>query len=280
MTQEIIDLSNSNQMLETEFVAKLREIEQASLEMEGSIRQVKDEKANMTQEIIEAERQVMLWERKIHLEREMQSALDPSVGQSESTAMKKEIHRMELRLDQLKRRQEQMIMEMERAIYKRDAITLKNEPKAKKSKAATTAANLKRQIASLKNNLKLCNQANAEAEQQMQIKEESIAQVQQRIKESLEEAQQLEGHMDELRLFAEEKTVTKASNLAGILKLQRMARRYEELCEGAGPLHAPGQTQAMLEEQRATKQKLVDVVKNLHDAYPHLENLWSAFYGR
>jgi len=265
-------------MLETEFVAKLREIEQASLEMEGSIRQVKDEKANMTQEIIEAERQVMLWERKIHLEREMQSALDPSVGQSESTAMKKEIHRMELRLDQLKRRQEQMIMEMERAIHKRDAITLKNEPKAKKSKAATTAANLKRQIASLKNNLKLCNQANAEAEQQMQIKEESIAQVQQRIKESLEEAQQLEGHMDELRLFAEEKTVTKASNLAGILKLQRMARRYEELCEGAGPLHAPGQTQAMLEEQRATKQKLVDVVKNLHDAYPHLENLWSAFY--
>merc|ERR1712036_68312 len=113
----------------------------------------------MTTDIVEAERQVMLWERKIHLEREMQEALDPSVGQVESTAMKKEIHRMELRLDQLKRRQEQMIMEMERAIYKRDAIQMKNE-----SKAAMTAANLKRQVASLKNNLKLCNQANAEAE--------------------------------------------------------------------------------------------------------------------
>merc|ERR1719197_416639 len=92
-----------------------------------------------------------------------------------------------------------MIMEMERAIHKRDAITLKNEPKAKKSKAATTAANLKRQIASLKNNLKLCNQANAEAEQGMQQKEEEIARVQQNIKNTLDETQQLETMADELR---------------------------------------------------------------------------------
>merc|ERR1711977_532184 len=154
------ELSNSNQMMETEFVAKLREIEGACVQMESTIESVKQEKADMTADILEAERQVMLWERKIHLEREMQEALDPAVGQVESTAMKKEIHRMELRLDQLKRRQEQMIMEMERAVHKRDAISLKYEPKA-----AMTAANLKRQVASLKNNLKLCNQANAEAEQ-------------------------------------------------------------------------------------------------------------------
>merc|ERR1711869_137471 len=111
---------------------------------ESTIESVKNEKSEMTGDILEAERQVMLWERKIHLEREMQEALDPAVGQVESTAMKKEIRRMELRLDQLKRRQEQMIMEMERAIHKRDAISLKQyEPKAKKSKQATTAANLK-----------------------------------------------------------------------------------------------------------------------------------------
>merc|ERR1719201_1784481 len=108
--------------------------------MEGAIQKVKQDKEEGTSEILEAERQVMLWERKITLEKEMQEALDPSVGQVESTAMKKEIHRMELRLDQLKRRQEQMIMEMERAVHKRDAISLKYEPKAKQSKQATTAA--------------------------------------------------------------------------------------------------------------------------------------------
>merc|ERR1719262_1371543 len=162
-------LSNANQMMEVEFVAKLKEIETQCLTMEASVGQVKEEKAAMTQDILEAERQVLLWERKISLEKEMQEALDPNIGQAEASAMQKEIHRMELRLDQLKRRQEQMIMEMERAIHKRDAIALKYEPQAKKNKQVTTAANMKRQIQSLNNNLRLCTQANSDIEEKISM---------------------------------------------------------------------------------------------------------------
>merc|ERR1719188_1943401 len=179
------DLANSNQMMETEFVQKLKEIEAHCLDMERSVEGVKGEKEQMTSDILEAERQVLLWERKITLEREMQEALDPNIGQADSAAMKKEIHRMELRLDQLKRRQEQMIIEMERAIHKRDAIALKYEPKAKKDKAATNTANLKRQTQSLKNNLKLCTQANADAEQKISQRESDLAALQQTIEESV-----------------------------------------------------------------------------------------------
>merc|ERR1712050_366125 len=118
------------------------------MEMERMVEHIKEDKAQMAQEILEAERQALLWDRKITLEKEMQEALDPNVGQADTAAMKKEIHRMELRLDQLKCRQEQMIIEMERAIHKRDAITLKYEPKAKKTKQAATTANLKRQVQS------------------------------------------------------------------------------------------------------------------------------------
>ena len=62
------------------FQAKLKEIESSCGEMEGYIEDIKAEKARMCEEVIEAEKQVMLWERKIALEREMQQALDPSVG--------------------------------------------------------------------------------------------------------------------------------------------------------------------------------------------------------
>merc|ERR1712110_798894 len=110
--QQTKSLTSSNQMMEMEFVQKLKEIEGSCLQMEQAIEQVKDEKGTMGAEIMEAERQVMLWERKIALEKEMQEALDPNIGQSEASAMEKEIHRMELRLAQLQRRQEQMIMEM------------------------------------------------------------------------------------------------------------------------------------------------------------------------
>merc|ERR1719261_1690405 len=97
------ELSNSNAMMETEFVQKLKEIEAQCLSMEAQVGQVKEEKSAMTQDILEAERQVLLWERKISLEKEMQEALDPNIGQSEASAMQKEIHRMELRLSQLSR---------------------------------------------------------------------------------------------------------------------------------------------------------------------------------
>merc|ERR1719265_2304303 len=49
------ELSNSNQMMETEFVAKLREIEGACVQMESTIEGVKQEKAEMTGDIHEAE---------------------------------------------------------------------------------------------------------------------------------------------------------------------------------------------------------------------------------
>merc|ERR1712151_1475319 len=193
------ELANGNQMMEMEFVQKLKEIEGQCLDMERAVDRVKEEKGNMASEVLEAERQVLLWERKITLEKEMQEALDPNVGQADSSAMKKEIHRMELRLEQLKRRQEQMIIEMERAIHKRDAIALKYEPKAKKNKSASTTANLKRQVQSLKNNLKLCTQANSDTEQKIAEHEQELQQLQQTIEQSVDEYGRLERAAETLR---------------------------------------------------------------------------------
>ena len=65
----------------------------------------------------------------------MQDALDPTIGQTEIVAMRKEIHRMELRYDQLRLKQEQMIKDMERAIFKRETIQLKYLPKVEKKNA-------------------------------------------------------------------------------------------------------------------------------------------------
>lgn len=67
----------------------------------------------------------MLWQRKIELEREMNDVLDPSVGVDVVGAMKKEIHRMQLRAAELSRIQESLLLDLERSITKRDTIALK-----------------------------------------------------------------------------------------------------------------------------------------------------------
>lgn len=92
-------MTNDNFNIENEFKQKLKELENESIKLENQIATLKEEKADILAEIVEAERQILLWERKIQLEKEMQDALDPNIGQTEIVAMKKEIHRMELRYE-------------------------------------------------------------------------------------------------------------------------------------------------------------------------------------
>lgn len=94
----------------------------------------------------------MFWEKKIQLERETQAAIDPEHGQPELKGMKKEIHRMQLRLKQLKRQQESMVLEMERSIGKQQGIKLQHV--SAKSRKHTTHSTLKKNIVDLKANLK------------------------------------------------------------------------------------------------------------------------------
>merc|ERR1711998_309914 len=97
-------------------------------------------------DVVEAEKQTMLMEKRIALERETQAALNPEVGAAEVRAMQREIHRMRLRYAQLQRRQEQMITEMERAIYKRDNIEAKGKIASAKQGAAPTHSVLAKQV--------------------------------------------------------------------------------------------------------------------------------------
>lgn len=97
-------LENENFNIESEFVEKLKELEKESVHLEVEIDKLKENKADLLNEIVECEKHILLWERKIQLEREMQEALDPNVGQSELQDLKKEIHRMELRLEDLRKK--------------------------------------------------------------------------------------------------------------------------------------------------------------------------------
>lgn len=115
-------LQNQNFVLEMECIEELKRLERESVALQASINEMKEEKAKILDEIVDSERQALLWEKKIQLDKETKAALDPSVGQQESQAMEREIHRMKLRLDALKREQERLSVEMENAVTKRTTI--------------------------------------------------------------------------------------------------------------------------------------------------------------
>eukprot|EP00968_Pinguiococcus_pyrenoidosus_P014777 scaffold1350_cov249-Pinguiococcus_pyrenoidosus.AAC.3 len=115
-------IKNDNFVLEREFVESLKELEQESSELEQRTRKAREEKSQISTEIVEAERQLLLWEKKIELEKETKAALDPESGQAEVKSMEREIHRMRIRQEGLQREQEKLLIELERAVYKRETI--------------------------------------------------------------------------------------------------------------------------------------------------------------
>ncbi|KAJ3279438.1 Coiled-coil domain-containing protein 40 [Borealophlyctis nickersoniae] len=138
-------LEEGNLGLEQEFRAKLKQAELDSIRMEQQVEAIKAEKARALQGLIEAERQMMLWEKKIQLAKETQAALDPNIGATEIKEMEAEIHRMKLRHGSLLKLQEKMIAEMEKSVWRRDSIAARTKTKGK----GGGQASLQKQIADL-----------------------------------------------------------------------------------------------------------------------------------
>lgn len=207
----------------------------------------------------------------------MQEALDPSVGQAETTAMKKEIHRMELRYEQLKRRQDQMIQEMERVIHKRDTIQLKYEPKA--SADPNAALNLKRQVASLRSNLTLCTQAAQETEQRTRQREDEAKDVQRNLEQATLETGELERSVEEAVLDAAMREVQKARLAGELSRNAREAQRLEEVAaDGVGiPAARAPALRVQVTEVQGLHKRVQDALSEVSEAYPSLETLFGAF---
>jgi hypothetical protein len=90
---------------------------------------------------------------------ETKAQLDPTVGQSDIQEMKCEIHRMEVRYgrspfavssyrsaDQLEKQKEQLIQDMEMAVYRRETIVTKAKIAAKTSKTNNTQAAIQKEV--------------------------------------------------------------------------------------------------------------------------------------
>lgn len=65
----------------------------------------------------------------------VQAAIDPTLGNEVVVVMRKEIHRMKLRLAEVLGQQERLIGDMERAILKRDNIATKGRAQGAKKGA-------------------------------------------------------------------------------------------------------------------------------------------------
>ena len=119
------ELENDNGVKRMEFCHEVKELQEESNRIESKIQEMHKAKEDILNDIIEVEKQILIWEKKIQLEKETQETLKSSENAHEAKGMEKEIHRMQQTLEGLKRDQEKLIREMELAIHKKEDIAVK-----------------------------------------------------------------------------------------------------------------------------------------------------------
>jgi len=271
------NLKNENFHIQSEFVQKLKELESFNVKLELDIDSLKEEKAELLQNIVEAERQLLLWERKIQLEKEIQDALDPEIGQSEIKLLKKDIHRMELRLDELRKRQEQTIQEMERAVYKRDTIQLKyikNDDISDKKAGKENKTQISRQIDTLRNTLNQTTKNNKEYEKKLSQLQAEMNEKNNIISGTESAAMMIESELADKLAELNERKVAKLRGVYEVIKLQTQYRTYESIAANKfRPEVSENQLRQRFENQRKANFEMFEILRQAAEAHPQYADM-------
>ncbi|NXP79160.1 CCD40 protein, partial [Ramphastos sulfuratus] len=226
------ELQYGNIITENEFVRSLKAAEKESVEMQEKHSQLTEEKERLLKSLLEAEHQIMLWERKIQLSREMRAAVDSEMGQGEIRAMRLEIHRMQVRYGQLMKQQEKMIQDMEASVSRREVISTRGEAQSKADKKRITKSDfhskkqeLRKKISKTQKNTQDCNNTILELES-------TQASLSATFSEKQQELLRLQAESDGLDSEAEHLQQRKQWNLLEIVAYQARQKHLQALKEG------------------------------------------------
>ncbi|CAF4277382.1 unnamed protein product, partial [Rotaria sp. Silwood2] len=226
-------LERNNLLSENDFVRELKVSEKDALHMEDQLSEIRQERENLLGNLVEAEKQIMFWERKIQLAKEMKSAVDSETGQGEIRAMKSEIHRMQVRYEQLLRQQEKLIRDMETSVSRRETILTRGEVQQKlPQNKAIMQSTVQKKITDLQRKIRDTNEQAAVLEQKL---EEYKNDQQDHVRRMTELGQQRDQSTNENTKLDEritELNLQKNMMLITLTEKQLRAKYYEQVKEG------------------------------------------------
>lgn len=274
------DLQAANFIIETDCVKELKETERDCVGVQATINEAKNAKAKIMDEIMEMERQALLWEKKIQLDKETRQTLESTDGLQESQNMEREIHRMELRLEALKKEQERLSIEMEKAITKRSTISLrygKSKPSSGKvsmqSSAELTLASAKKRIGGLKKESRVLaedisrySSMHNDKKEQLQAMTAELEYVTSQYTESEEYCHDLQNQINEL-------LYRKQLHQERISYRQKYANRLRDLAQSGVDSSQSLQVERRVLSASQALDNVKEIILDLQAAFPHLQEV-------
>lgn len=255
-----------------ETVDKLKDAEMSVLGLEQELLELGQEIEAFKNQVKDKHYEALSWETKFKLALEAKKMRDDELAKSsEIGIMKSEIHRMEVKYDQLKKIQEKMVQALENSVYHRDHIYDAAYVREKKTGSKIkTQSNVKHKLNEMKNKLKIINTDLAVT--QRQFKELQMRE--QEIKETIaakEQDVQTEKMQDcLLQTEVEQSLLLKQQNLENIVKRQKRAKRYKVLqtCTYLPKMKTEAVMEAELQRQEEIHENLLGILDSLQRDFP------------
>mmetsp|Transcript_5691 Transcript_5691/g.21472 ORF Transcript_5691/g.21472 Transcript_5691/m.21472 type:complete len:911 (-) Transcript_5691:660-3392(-) len=265
------DIADENYDMENKILNRLSEREREALELENQIKNTREAKRALLGDLVEVEKQIMYWEKKIDLQKEIQESLDPEVGQEEITKMKKEIHIMEQRLLELKRSKKRKIEEISKSVSKRGIINMKG--KAQSQKKVDTQASVKKEVSRLMAALQQKKKDSTLMYKEIRNLQEKAAQYAEQLERERDEDDNIFREKTEMEKYLEilhwQKTVLRQNKDLE----DRRLRRLEQAESGVRmTFHSAEERSQEKQREEQLSDKIRGVVGELKQRFPQLQD--------
>ncbi|XP_076726557.2 coiled-coil domain-containing protein 40 [Callospermophilus lateralis] len=271
------ELRQDNLVAETEFVRSLKAAERETIEMQEKLEQLQEDKATVLNSLVEAEHQVMLWEKKIQLAKEMRSSVDSETGQTEIRTMKAEIHRMKVKHGQLLKQQEKMIHDMELAVARRETIVTHAEGQSKMDKKAVTRTDFRHRQMELRKKIRDVHKANEECTKTISELEETQKLTSSSLLEKQEKLSVMQADSDTLEADLRQLVALKRQNLSEIVALQTRLKHLQAVIDGRYVFLFRSKKSLLMEHKRLNDRLglLSTILTHVQDEYPQFQEALS-----
>ncbi|XP_073328647.1 coiled-coil domain-containing protein 40 [Pagrus major] len=227
-----VALEQENAMMETDFLHRLKEAERESIEMQMKHEKKQKEKEMLLNCLVEAEQQIMLWQKKTQLIKETRSVVDTEV-KGDIQMMKAEIHRMEVRLNRIMKQSEQLQRESEATVARRETLVLRREAMLHSSRKKVTKGGLNLKLEGLKRKIKDANKHVVKCEQMIRELQESKVSLSDRLAQQKQHLIELCGTSDNLDHDIINLQETKHRNFNHLVTLQNRSKKLQEVRQGS-----------------------------------------------
>ncbi|XP_035382129.1 coiled-coil domain-containing protein 40 isoform X1 [Electrophorus electricus] len=270
-TQQSHELEQSTSLLENSFIQELKEAERQSVEMQLRLEKLQEEKERLLNSLVEAERQIMLWERKTQLVRETRSAVDSEVGKGDIHTMKAEIHRMEVRYAQLLKQQERLLREMEAVVARRESIITRSEAQARSDRKQPTHTDFQHTLQALRRAILQTHKHTEECDGVLAELKENQSSLTVSLKEKELVMRDLHNTISTLTSDLSNLQDTRERNLAQLLALQARAKQLQAVKEGRYITVATGQPalEVSMQRQQERLHAVSGVLERVRQDFPH-----------